>query len=88
MIREGPAGPGFLSLVADDRPAEPLRNLPFDYRLGERRLYVGDGARLLFTNNETNNERLDGVPSRSLHVNTVASRPPHRIVEPNMSGRW
>jgi len=43
-----------MSLVADDRYADPLANLPFDYRLGERRLYGPAGGELGFTNNETN----------------------------------
>ena len=44
----------FISLVADDRNANPLPNLPFEYRLGERRLYGPASGELDFTNNETN----------------------------------
>src|SRR5499433_1560629 len=40
ILREGNEGPGYISLVADDRTAEPLRNLPFEYRLGARHLYA------------------------------------------------
>jgi hypothetical protein len=43
-----------IALVADDRSADPLPNLPFDYRLGERRLYGPSGGELDFTNNDTN----------------------------------
>ncbi|HXG08985.1 MAG TPA: glucosidase [Gemmataceae bacterium] len=60
VIRAGPSGPGYLSLLADDSNAEPLRNLPFEYRLGPRYLVGEAGARLLFTNNETNFKRLYG----------------------------
>ena len=65
MIEAAPAGPGPLSLVADDTPAEPLRNLPFAYRLGPRRLYVEGDAELLFTDNETNAPRVYGPWARS-----------------------
>jgi hypothetical protein len=60
VIRPGPAGDGFTSLVADDRAANPLENLPFEYRLGPRTLYAPAGAALLFTDNETNGERVYG----------------------------
>ena len=50
-----------MSLVADDSPAEPLGNLPFDYRLGPRHLYAPPAARALFTDNETNAARLRAV---------------------------
>jgi hypothetical protein len=40
-------------LVADDRTADPLPNLTFEYRLGERRLYGPSGGTPLFTDNET-----------------------------------
>lgn len=60
VIRAGPSGPGYLSLLADDSNAEPPRNLPFEYRLGPRYLVGEAGARLLFTNNETNFKRIYG----------------------------
>jgi hypothetical protein len=65
VIEAGPAGPGYVSLIADDTPAEPLRNLPFAYRLGPRHLYVEDGGELLFTDNETNAPRVYGAWARS-----------------------
>jgi hypothetical protein len=64
-ISAGPSGAGYASLVADDSPAPPLTNLPFAYRLGVRYLYGETGARLLFTNNETHNERVWGPHARS-----------------------
>jgi hypothetical protein len=45
---------GAVAIVADDRTANPLPNLPFEYRLGERRLYGPPKGTPLFTNNETN----------------------------------
>jgi len=52
-----------LALLADDRPARPLANLTFEYRLGERRLYAPPGGRPLFTNNETNAARIGRGPA-------------------------
>ena len=49
-----------VALLADDRSADPPPNLTFPYRLGERRLYGPPGGLPLFTDNETNVER---VPS-------------------------
>ena len=43
-IQPGPTGPGFVSLLADDRTATPPRNLLFEYRLGPRYLYVEEGG--------------------------------------------
>src|SRR5687767_1613793 len=42
-IEPGPVGPGFVSLLADDQTATPPRNLLFEYRLGQRYLYVEEG---------------------------------------------
>jgi hypothetical protein len=56
---------GFLTLVADDRTAEPIKGLPFLYRLGTRHLYLEDGGRLLFTFNETNAPRVYGAWAKS-----------------------
>ncbi|MBV9146708.1 MAG: glucosidase [Acidobacteria bacterium] len=45
--------------------SEPLHNLVFEYSSGNRFLYGPPGAQLLFTNNETNAERVYGSDSRS-----------------------
>ena len=59
-------GPGSgIALVADDRPANPLSNLPFEYRLGERRLYGPADGTPLFTDNETNGPAVWGPAARS-----------------------
>jgi hypothetical protein len=62
-IAEGAAAEGAISLVADDTPGERLKNLPFEYQLGKRYLYAQSDGQALFTNNETNAQRLFGVPS-------------------------
>ena len=61
LIHAGPATEGVVCLIADDAPAEHLKNLQFDYRLGKRYLYGQADARLLFTDNETDTERLYGA---------------------------
>src|SRR5438132_3653790 len=65
IIRPGPAGKKFKSLEADDSEAEPLPNLPFEYRLGKRYLYGDADGQALFTNNETNAPRVWGANSQS-----------------------
>jgi hypothetical protein len=69
-IRELPG----LGLLADDSPAPPLGGLLTDTRLGPRVLEVA-GARLLFTDNETNAARVDpSRPSRSPFVKDAFHR--------------
>jgi hypothetical protein len=65
IIRPGPAGKKFKSLEADDSQAEPLPNLPFEYRLGKRYLYGDADGQALFTNNETNAPRVWGANAQS-----------------------
>ena len=64
-IRVGPHGRDFKSLRADDSTAEPLRNLPFEYRLGARYLYAEMDGEPLFTDNETNAARVWGAGAQS-----------------------
>ncbi|HXB54111.1 MAG TPA: glucosidase [Vicinamibacteria bacterium] len=65
ILRTGNVDGSGMTLVADDRTAEPLRGLAFEYRLGTRHLYLEPGGRLLFTYNETNALRVGGVGARS-----------------------
>ena len=58
LITNGPAGTGFVSLLADDTQADGLDNLPFDYSVGQRRLYAEADGQPLFTDNESNAARL------------------------------
>ena len=63
-------------LTATDRPAlaqladvsSPLVIKATDSRLGERFLYCDGDASILFTENETNTQRIFGVPNRSPYV--------------------
>jgi hypothetical protein len=79
-IEPGPTGPGFVSLLADDGMATSPRNLPFEYRLGRRHLYVEDGGELLFTDNETNTERTFGRGIRGRHARQFVKDAFHRYV--------
>lgn len=74
IIRPGPASTDYISLIADDSAAEPPKNLIFEYRLGPRYLYGEPGAQMLFTDNETNMERLYGVSNRKPHVKDAFHR--------------
>ena len=65
-IKPGSPSDGALCLVADDGTAAPPVNLPFVYRLGKRYLYSEAGGEPLFTDNESNRERLYGVPNDRL----------------------
>jgi hypothetical protein len=57
------AGADGASLVADDSDADGLENLPFPYKLGRRRLAGEPGGKALFTDNESNAQRLYGDAS-------------------------
>ena len=63
VIGDGPPAEGAISLLADDGPGERLKNLPFEYELGKRYLYAQADGQPLFTDNETNAQRLFGVRS-------------------------
>lgn len=65
LIKPGPSGGGFVSLLADDSEADGLDNLTQPYQLGPRYLYADADCELLFTDNESNNRRLYGVEGRA-----------------------
>ena len=65
LIVAGASTANEAQVVADDSKAHGLDNLPFRYELGPRSLTGEAGAQLLFTDNETNSERLYGHPSAS-----------------------
>jgi hypothetical protein len=75
-IHLGPSNKKFKTLVADDSNAKPLSNLPYEYRLGTRYLYGDADGQPLFTNNETNAERVwgGGAQSRSPFVKDAFHR--------------
>jgi hypothetical protein len=60
VIRAGPSGVGYVSLVADDSGLSLPTTIRADYRLGPRTLSGSAGAALLFTDNETNSPRVFG----------------------------
>jgi len=62
-ITVGPSGKQCLTLIADDTNGPCIENLPFEYKLGVRRLYADADGEALFTNNETNDLRLYGKTS-------------------------
>jgi hypothetical protein len=73
-IGVAPCSAEAICLVADDSTANPPENLPFTYRLGRRYLYSEPGGTPLFTDNETNRERLYGVPNSRKYVKDAFHR--------------
>ncbi len=65
-------------LRADDSEASALAGLLTSTALGPHVLELPEGAEILFTNNETNTDRVFGVPSRSPYVKDAFHR---RIVQ-------
>jgi hypothetical protein len=68
VIQINPKGGNGVCLLADDTHAKQLSNLKFAYGVGKRYLQGPPSGQPLFTNNETNNEKLYGVPNRKPHV--------------------
>ncbi len=65
---------GAIVLCADDSAAKPPASLRFPYRLGKRFLYAAPGGEPLFTNNETNDERLYGSQNSTPYVKDAFHR--------------
>lgn len=63
-----------ITLLADDSSAEPLDGLPFHYKLGKVRLTGPGGGLPLFTNNETNHEKLHASANNSSFVKDAFHR--------------
>ena len=74
VITRGPTANGWQSLIADDSNADRLPNLMFEYKLGARRLYAAADATALFTDNETNTERLYGSANVTRYVKDAFHR--------------
>jgi hypothetical protein len=55
-----------LALLADDSGCPPVTGLPFEYRLGPHILEAQPGGTPLFTDNETNAEKLFGPGAKNL----------------------
>jgi len=75
-IKAGMAGKEHISLHADDTHGARLKNIPFEYKVGQRNLYAPHGGQMLFTNNETNAPRVygNGATSRSPFVKDAFHR--------------
>ncbi len=73
LEHDSPAG---VAICADDHNARSLKNLPVDWHLGKRYLYGPPGAIPLFTNNETNAQRVfgDWAQSRSPYTKDAFHR--------------
>jgi hypothetical protein len=64
-----------ITLAADDFQAAALHNLQFPYSLGRRYLYAPQSGKPLFTDNESNAERLyHGASNRKPHVKDAFHR--------------
>ena len=74
LIHLAPASLDEILLLADDTRATPLKNLQFHYALGQRYLYGPAGGQPLFTDNETNAERLYGAVRRKPYVKDAFHR--------------
>ena len=74
VITRGSAANDWQSLTADDSNADSPPNLMFEYKLGLRHLYAAADGRAMFTNNETNCERLYNTPSVSPYVKDAFHR--------------
>jgi hypothetical protein len=72
--KESGGGRDEIVLLADDTKATPLQNLHFHYSLGWYYLYAPAGGQALFTDNESNAERLYGVKSRKPFVKDAFHR--------------
>ena len=74
LIRLASGGLDEILLLANDTQATPLKNLQFDYSLGLRYLYGPSGGQPLFTDNESNAERLYKATSRKPYVKDAFHR--------------
>jgi hypothetical protein len=70
----GESRPKYMSLVTDDSMVECLQNVPLTYLIGSRNLYGPAGGTALFTENETNRQRLYNVPNLTPYVKDAFHR--------------
>ena len=70
VITAVPGTQGSIALLADDSMTPPLSGLLLPHRLGPHILELPADTRLLFTNNETNMERVYGPQFKSLRRHT------------------
>lgn len=74
VLKRGDQSHKFVSITADDEGAEMIPFLGFDYRLGKRYIYADNEASVLFTNNETNTERISGIKNANKYVKDAFHR--------------
>ncbi|GAB4185443.1 MAG: glucosidase [Simkaniaceae bacterium] len=74
LITKGTSNDKYDCLIADDSETEPVSLLNFPYRLGKRYFYAEKGSMQLFTNNDTNNEKLFGKSNSTPYVKDAFHR--------------
>ena len=74
IITKGPSTIDGVVMIADDSHMEPPSRLGFDYHLGKRYFYADSRATMLFTNNETNQEKIFGQKNESPYVKDAFHR--------------
>lgn len=74
LISRGESKKGARCLLLDDSGLDPVARINVFYKLGKRYLYGDERAKLLFTNNETNCEKLFNMPSQRPHVKDAFHR--------------
>ncbi len=76
IILPGKENGNFMSLTADSSHVDLPRDMPETYSLGKRHFYLSPGGELLFTNNETNTQRVFGpdVKSKTPYVKDAFHR--------------
>jgi hypothetical protein len=73
-IKVGPSSPNTLSLFADPSKLPPIGAIPYEYKKDLMTLYGEEGGKLLFTNNETNNELLYKTKNRTPYTKDAFHR--------------
>jgi len=66
--------PELKRIIIDDNNALPMPNLPFEYKLGRWFLFAEGDCEFLFTDNETNTERLYGATSLAKYTKDAFHR--------------
>lgn len=74
-IKQGKKNKSFTEIIADDTELGPILGITHDYSLGSYYFYAEGAPEVLFTNNETNAERVwDGMKSETPYVKDAFHR--------------
>lgn len=73
-IQEGSSSRDFMSLIIDSSHLPVVERLSYDYRLKTYYFYGAPAKKLLFTNNETNNEKIWKSKNRTPYVKDAFHR--------------